>query len=308
MAITHVVLGGNGVAGRETVRALLRRGVDVTSVGRRAAQVEGAASATADLLNAADAARVLAGAQVAYFTAGVPYQAKLWAKQWPILMNNVIDAAVKNRTHLVYLDNVYAYGAVDGPMSEQTPIRPTSAKGRVRADAIRVLGEASASRGLSFTVARSADFYGPGATTSMFNSFVTDRVSAGKDCGWFFNTDLPHSLTYTCDIGEALALIGADPAAQGRTWHIPTADALTARQLIEIAAGPAARVRVMSLNTMRIGALFNSSARESLEMAYQWNKPYVFDGSAFQSAFRLAPTAYRDGIAATLAASQTASR
>jgi hypothetical protein len=142
----------------------------------------------------------------------------------------------------------------------------------------------------------------------MFNSFVTDRVSAGKDCGWFFNTDLPHSLTYTRDIGETLALIGTDPATQGRTWHTPTADALTARQLIEIAAGPGARAKAMSLNTMRIGALFNSSARESLEMAYQWNKPYVFDGSAFQTAFHLAPTNYRDGIAATLAANKSASR
>ena len=32
---THVVLGGNGVTGRETVRALLDRGQETVSVGRR---------------------------------------------------------------------------------------------------------------------------------------------------------------------------------------------------------------------------------------------------------------------------------
>ena len=69
----HVVLGGNGVSGRETVRALIERGERVTSVGRRAASIGGAASAQADLLNPADVRRVLADADVAYFTVGLPY-------------------------------------------------------------------------------------------------------------------------------------------------------------------------------------------------------------------------------------------
>jgi hypothetical protein len=33
-------------------------------------------------------------------------------------------------------------------------------------------------------------------------------------------------------------------------------------------------------------------------MAYQYTAPYVFDSSAFETTFGIAPTPYRDGIAA----------
>lgn len=131
-------------------------------------------------------------------------------------------------------------------MTEQTPVWPTSKKGRVRADAIRALETARDERGLQVTVGRSADFYGPGATTSMINGFVIGPVAAGKHCTWLLDADLPHSLTYTPDIGEALAILGTEAAARGRTWHPPTASALTGREYIELAAGDGARPKVMS--------------------------------------------------------------
>ena len=33
----------------------------------------------------------------------------------------------------VAVENLYAYGPVDGPMTEDLPLRPTTLKGRVRA-------------------------------------------------------------------------------------------------------------------------------------------------------------------------------
>ncbi|MDF1489683.1 NAD-dependent epimerase/dehydratase family protein [Tessaracoccus caeni] len=303
-ALTHAVLGGNGITGTETIRALLRRGEAVTSVGRRPCTIDGTHSETADLRSPADASRVLAGKDVAYFTVGLPYSARVWAAEWPVILSNVIDAAVQHGTHLVYLDNVYAYGEVDAPMTEQTPLRPTSKKGQIRADAIRALETARTKRGLHVTVGRSADFYGPGATTSMINDFVIDRAAADKRCTWLFDAGLAHSLTYTPDIGEALAILGTDPVALNRTWHLPTAPALTGQEYVEMAAGSDARAKVMSLGTVRFGALFNSSARETLELVYQFAKPYVFDSSLFESTFSLAPTSAADGFAETLAAAR----
>lgn len=299
---THVVLGGNGVTGAETVKALLRRGKNVTSVSRHPGTVDGVFSEAADLREPTDASRALSGKNVAYFTVGLPYSSRVWAAQWPLIVRNVIDAAIQHGTHLVYLDNVYSYGDVDAPMTEQTPIHPTSRKGRIRADAIRVLEEARDKQGLQVTVGRSADFYGPGASTSMINGFVMDPASAGKSCTWLLNADVPHSLTYTPDIGEALAILGTEPAARGRTWHLPTAPALTGREYVSLAAGADAALKVMSLGTLRFGALFNSSARETIELAYQFAKPYVFDSSPFESAFGVAPASSARGIQATLAA------
>ena len=296
MSSTHVVLGGNGVIGQETVSALLRRKAQVVSVGRNPAKISAAQSATADVLQPAEVSRVLEGAAVAYFTVGLPYSARIWAEQWPVMLRNVIDASVEHGTHLVYLDNVYAYGEVDGPMTEQTAIRPTSKKGRIRAEAIAMLQTAQAERGLAITIGRCADFYGPGATTSMVNSFVINKAAAGKRCTWMLDADLPHSLSYTPDVGEALAVLGTDSSARGGTWHLPTSAALTGREWIGLATQPGARVNVMSLATLRFAGLFASAPRESIELAYQFNKPYIFDSSTYEEAFGVTPTSPVLGI------------
>ncbi|MEV7232086.1 NAD-dependent epimerase/dehydratase family protein [Polymorphospora sp. NPDC051019] len=301
---THVILGGNGVIGHQAVRALVARGERPISVGRRPATTDGARSVTADLLDAADVSRVLDGAHVAYFTVGLPYSTRVWAQQWPTILRNTVDAALEHDTHLVYLDNVYAYGQVDGPMTEQTPINPRSKKGEVRAAALRTLDDASA-RGLTVTIGRSADFYGPAASTSVFNTFALDKIAAGNTGTWLFDADQPHSLTYTPDIGKALAILGTAPEARGRTWHLPTAPALTGRQYIDLAAGPGARTNVMGRTTMRIGALFNPAARETLEMAYQYTAPYTLDSQAFETAFGITATPTAQGIATSLDAART---
>ncbi len=57
----------------------------------------------------------------------------------------------------------------------------------------------------------------------------------------------------------------------------------------------------MGATTLRIGALFNSSARETLEMSYQYTAPYVFSSAAFEQTFRIGPTPVEEGIAASQA-------
>jgi nucleoside-diphosphate-sugar epimerase len=304
---THVVLGSTGVAGRETVAALQRRSLAVRTVSRGAAAAgpaptvaAGHEHVSADLLDEASTARALRGADVAYLTVGLPYTSKGWARDWPPVVRNVIAACLANRTQLVFLDNVYAYGRVDGPMTETTPIRPSSRKGEVRAGLLRLLDDARG-RGLPVTIGRSADFYGPGAATSAFNSFAIDRAAAGKPPMWLFDARYPHSLTYTPDLGEGLAVLGTEERATGGVWHLPTARALTGAEYLALLSGGTARPRVMSAGTMRIGAVFSSAARESLEMAYQYQAPYEFDSSAFEETFGVMPTPYADGVAAALA-------
>jgi nucleoside-diphosphate-sugar epimerase len=306
MTTTHAVLGANGVIGRETIAALRTRGETISAVARSAPAFEGATSIAADLLDATSAMDALQGADVAYLTVGLPYTTKAWRRDWPMIMQNTIDACLAQGTRLVYLDNVYAYGKTAAPMTESTPIRPSSKKGAVRAELLRMLDTAARERGLDVTIGRSADFYGPRASTSAFNMFVIDKVAEGKAPVWLFNAHQPHSLTYTPDIGEALAVLGTDERARGRVWHVPTAPALTGSEYLELASGGALPHKTMSAATMRVGALFVVAARESLEMAYQYTAPYVFDSSAFETTFGIAPTPYRDGIAAALARASVA--
>lgn len=307
---SHVVLGGNGVVGRETIAALVAHGHAVASVTRSApaAAPSDATSIVADLLDGASAVSALQGADVAYLTVGIPYTTKIWRRDWPAIMQNTIDACVAHGTHLVYFDNVYVYGKTDAPMTESTPVRPSSKKGVVRAALLEMLAAAARERGLGYTIGRSADFYGPGASTSVFNAFAIDNVVRGKPPVWLFDAHQPHSMTYAPDIGRALAVLGSDERGRGGVWHLPTAPALTGDEYLELAAGGALAHKTMSSATMRMGALFVSAARESLEMAYQNTAPYVFDSRAFETRFGVAATSYRDGIAASLERSRVAAR
>lgn len=298
-ATRHVLLGGHGVIGRETARALRARGLEPVTVGRRPRENDLGPSLVADLLVADDVRRVLRNADVAYLVAGLPYSSRVWQAQWPALVEIAAQTALEEGVHLVYLDNVYAYGRVAGPMSEDTPIKPETRKGAVRAEALRIL-RATVENGANVTIGRSADFYGPGASTSVVNGFVIDRVVAGKRPTWLLNADQPHSLAYTPDVGEGLALLGIDDRARNQTWHLPTAPALTGRQYVELAGVPADRTWVMGITTLRMGALFSSAARETLEMAYQNVGPYVVDSSRVDRELGLVPTPLADGFAATV--------
>lgn len=302
---THVVVGGNGVIGRETIAALLTEGHSVSSVTRTDGASPGVTPIVADLRDRPSTLRALQGADVAYLTVGVPYSTKAWRRDWPAIVENTIDACLANGSHLVYFDNVYAYGRVDAPMTEATPIQPSSKKGALRASLLRMLDTAARERGLNYTVGRSADFYGPGASTSVFNNFVIDKVVDGKEPTWLFDASQPHSMTYTPDIGKALSVLGTDDRARGRTWHLPTAPALTGEEYLALATGGVLDHKTMSTATMRMGALFVPVARETLEMGYQYTAPYLFESCVFETTFGLAPTPYPEGIAASLDRAKT---
>jgi nucleoside-diphosphate-sugar epimerase len=139
---------------------------------------------SADLLDAKATANAIAGSSVAYLVAGLKYDARVWQEQWPTVMRNAIEACKRHGSALVFFDNVYAYGRVDGVMTEDTPYNPCSRKGDVRAR-IATLFMDEVKRGeLRGMIVRSADFYGPGAVLSVTHATVTERLRAGKTPQW----------------------------------------------------------------------------------------------------------------------------
>jgi hypothetical protein len=66
---------------------------------------------------------------------------------------------------LIFFDNVYMYGKVTGPMTEEMPFNPSSQKGEIRAKMATMLLDEIKAGGVRALIARSADFYGPAATT-----------------------------------------------------------------------------------------------------------------------------------------------
>ncbi len=222
-------------------------------------------------------------------------------------MHNAIEATKRANARLVFFDNVYMYGKVDGAMTEDTPFRPCSKKGEIRAEiATTLLNEIKAGN-LTALIARSADFYGPGARTGVPNVLVFDKLAKGQKPAWLANDSVKHSLTFTPDAARSLVQLMDSESSWNQTWHVPTApDPLTGKQFITLAAkefGAAPRHRVLTRPMLKVAGWFDNTVRESYEMLYQNEFEYVFDASKFARAFHDQPTSYAEGIRKTAMAS-----
>ena len=303
----QTILGAGGVIGRELQQALAG-GPDRVRLASRTPRHPGAGeeAVVADLLDLAATDRAVAGADIAYLVAGLRYSAAVWEKEWPRIMANVIDACSRHGARLVFFDNVYAYGRVDGAMTEDTPFNPCSRKGEIRAVIATMLLEAIAAGHVTGMIVRAADFYGPGASQSFPHATVFERLRAGKRPQWIGNPKAVHSFTYTPDAGRAVAVLGRTPDAYGQTWHLPTSDEpITGETFIRMAcdvAGRECRIQVAPRWLLRAAGLVNPVLRENDEMMYQFEHDYRFDSSRIGSAWYLTPTPYRDGIAQTISA------
>ena len=304
----HTVLGAGGVIARELSLELARQGRQVRQVGRHPAAVQASDQLkTANLLDARATAEAVAGSEVVYLVAGLAYDAAVWQAQWPRVMQNTIDACRRHGARLVFFDNVYAYGRVDGAMAEDTPFNPCSRKGEVRAAIASTLLGAMQRGELQALIARSADFYGPGARLSLLEAVFFARLRAGKAPQWVGNPDLAHTFTFTPDAGLALAVLGQTPEAFGQTWHLPTAQSLdgaavTGRALARAVcalAGQPDRLQVAPAWLLHAMGWFVPVLRENREMMYQYQHGYRFESGKIEQAFGLRPTPYSEGLART---------
>lgn len=301
----HTILGANGVIARELSRSLTAYTSDIRQVSRHPRPVNPSdETVVADLLDAQATAEAVAGSEVVYLVAGLEYNTSVWQEQWPRVMRNTIDACKRHGARLVFFDNVYAYGRVEGAMTEETPYNPISKKGEVRAQIASLLLDEIRSGNLQAMIARSADFYGPGAVKSFPHVTVFERLKAAKAPQWIGDPHTVHTFTFTPDAGHALALLGNSLAAYGQTWHLPTTkEPHTGAAFVRLAcdlSGQPYRLQVMPRFLLKLMGLFIPVLRENEEMMYQLDFDYRFDSTKIESVFGLKPTPYREGISMTL--------
>jgi nucleoside-diphosphate-sugar epimerase len=301
----HTILGANGVIARELSRALAAQTSDIRQVSRNPRKVNPTDQTfIADLLDGRKTADAVAGSEVVYLVAGLQYNLAVWQQQWPRVMRNVIDACKVHGARLVFFDNVYAYGRVDNTMTEETPFNPTSKKGEVRARIATMLLDEMHKGHLRALIARSADFYGPGAVQSFPHLTVFERIKARKAPQWIGNPNVVHTFTFTPDAGHAVATLGRSPEAYGQTWHLPTTkEPFTGADFVRLAcelAGRPYKLQVAPRWMLKLMGLFIPVLRENEEMMYQFENDYRFDSSKIETAFGLQPTPYKRGIGESL--------
>jgi nucleoside-diphosphate-sugar epimerase len=297
----HVILGAGGAIGTPLVTELLARQQRIRAVSRSGAAPAGVEAVCADLNAPDDVLRAVEPGSTVYLLAGLKYDRRVWQEQWPRIIRNVVRACSAKDARLIFFDNVYLYGRVDGPMTETTPVRPTSRKGEIRAAVIEFLQNEMAAGRVKAAIARAADFYGPHSDkTSVASILVFQRLAAGRSAQVFVDPDKKHSYTYTPDCAKALYLLAEADDAFGQAWHLPTAHpALTGREFVGLAAealGVAPRISVLPAWVMKTLGLVVPMMRELAEMLYQNDSDYLFDSSKFERRFAFTPTPYADGV------------
>jgi nucleoside-diphosphate-sugar epimerase len=295
------ILGAGGAIGNELVKELARTNTRVRLVSRNPKPGSGdVETVAADISDLNQTVQAVAGSDVVHLLAGLKYDYAVWQETWPRIMRNAVDACKRAGAKLVFFDNVYMYGKVAGKMTEETPFNPCSRKGEIRARiATDLLNEVKAGN-LTAMIARSADFYGPDAKTSVANMLVFDKFAKGDKAAWLVNDSVRHSFTFTPDAAKSLVLLTESESAWNQTWHVPTApDPPTGKEFIGMAAqafGVRAHYRVLNRPMLKVAGWFDKTIAESYEMLYQSDSEYLFDSTKFARAFRLEPTTYQDAV------------
>jgi nucleoside-diphosphate-sugar epimerase len=301
----HVVFGATGAIGGAVVGELLRAGRSVRAVSRGGRAAKGAQGVAADAADPPQAAAAATGASVLYHCASPPYTK--WPELFPALTRSILGAAESSGAKLVFADNLYAYGPVDGPLREDLPAVAGGRKGRVRVEMAAELLGAHRDGRARVAIGRASDYYGPHGTGSTAGETVFGRILAGKKPQWTGRLDQPHTFHFLPDIARGLLVLADHQEAEGQVWHLPAAQPLTAQQFFDMVAESAGRPVPVQASVARpallaVAGVFSPLLREMRETAYQFRAPFVIDFSKFEAAFgHLEPTPHRGAVEQTVA-------
>ncbi|MEI5840721.1 NAD-dependent epimerase/dehydratase family protein [Lacticaseibacillus rhamnosus] len=298
----QTILGSNGPIGQELAKELARNYTrDIRLVSRHPRKVNQTDQlVAADLMNFDATSRAVAGSDIVYFTAGLPNDVDIWEREFPVMTANVIKACESNHSKLVFFDNSYMYAKNNQVQTENSPFLPNGRKSQVRAKMAEMIIQEINSGNLTAVICRAPEFYGPNKTKSVTNTLIFNNLLAGKTVKIPLNDQTLRTLIWTPDASRAMALIGNTPDAYNQTWHLPTADSITYRQLIQLCqkiTGQKIRKRVIPAWAFKLAGFFNKNARELQELLPRYAVDNIFSSDKFKKRFPdFRVTSFEEGI------------
>ena len=306
MSELQVILG-TGAIGRATAEELIRRGETVRMVNRSGSMEEapvGVEVVASDLYDLTDVRKVTQGAAVVYQCAQPRYFE--WPEKFPSLQQAIIDGLTGSGAKLVIVENLYMYGETSGKaITEDMPYNAHTRKGSVRAQMSKAALAAHQEGKLRVTIGRGSDYFGPWGTDTSMGALVFYPLLKGKAGQVGGSTKMPHTHTYISDFGKALVILGERTEADGQAWHVPNEmPEITQGELVQMfaeEAGVEPKMQVVGKFMMALAGLFIPEARESVEMMYEFEQPFIVDSSKFEAAFGMQATPMREAIKETVA-------
>ncbi len=298
---TYLIVGA-GAIGTVVADELAEQGHDVRLLSRRGVGPEHPLieAVTGDASDPTTVARHAAGTDAIFNCANPPYHR--WPTDWPPIANAILAAAESSGSHLVTLNNLYAYGRPSGPMTPHDPLNADYEKAQVRATMWRDAKRAHDEGRVKATEVRASDFIGP--RSESYLGLLIPRILAKKRCQVIGNPDAPHSWNYTLDVARTLVTCAQDDRSWGRAWHAPANPPRSVRQAIDDIARlvGATNVKLTKVPTLALRALglFNTDLRELPKTLYQFESPFIIDDSETRSTFGLDATPWDDVLRATI--------
>ena len=305
MAIHHVILG-TGAIGRAIAEELVGRGETVRMVNRSGKMEEAPAGVelvASDLYDPANVREVTRGATVVYQSSQPHYYE--WPQKFPPLQRSILEGLTGSGAKLVLTENLYMYGEMNGrALAEDMPYKAHTRKGKVRGELSIEAFEAHKTGRVRVTAGRGGNFFGPWGLDSTMGGRAFYPLLKGKPAQLIGRTDLPHTHTYVKDFGRALVILGERDEADGQAWHVPNDQPnMTQGELVRLfaeEAGVEPKMSSMGKLMMSIGGLFIPEAKESVEMMYEFDRPFVIDSGKFEKTFGMKATPIREAIRETV--------
>jgi nucleoside-diphosphate-sugar epimerase len=272
----------------------------VNHSGKMADVPAGVEVIAADLYDQAKVKEVTRGTKVVYQCSQPKYTE--WVEKFPALQKSIIDGLTGSGVKLVIVENLYMYGDVKGiPMTEAIVQNAHTRKGKVRSEISKTAFEAHQAGKVRVTTGRGSDFFGPwGLMTAAMGARTFYSMLAGKPAQLIGNIDVPHTHTYIPDFGKALIILGEHDEADGQAWHVPNDNPhVTQREMVKMIAaemGIEPKMSAMGKMMLQFGGLFIPEAKETVEMLYEFEQPFIVDSSKFEKIFGMKATPMQQAI------------
>lgn len=302
----HIVFGATGAYGYAVVNKLLENRLNVRAVARNVEKAKKMFSkeveiAYADILNEEEVITACKGASAIYLGNNFPY--RKWKSNFMQSLSNILKGCRETKPLIVFPGNVYGYGKFQRlPIDESHPLGASSMKGILRNAMEAMLMDYHRKGKISVVIPRFADFYGPNVVNDLYGRILRDAIN-GKPTLWPANADVPHNLTYIGDAAEATLLLVRNSNSYVKSYHV-SGEAIMARKFIKgvyEAAGTSMGLKILSRRFLAVAGLFNSNARELIELLYEYSDPYILDDSKFRAEFpSFEHTPYETGIRKTI--------
>jgi len=299
----HVIFG-TGALGKWAARELIKLGRQVRMIshsGKADSRIPaGVEVIQGDAYDTNHNIEVTKGATAVYQCAMPLYHQ--WVEKFPPMQKSILDAVSAHGAKFIFGDNLYMYGDTNGqPISEDMPYQAHTTKGKVRAEIADAVMEAHRAGKVRAAIGRASNFFGPDDTG--VTSYAIRPAVQGKTANLLGRLDQPHTFSYVADFGNLLATLGTREEALGQTWFTPSPAPVTQTEfagIMEDVLGRKVKVAGMGRTMMSMLGLFIPALRESVEMLYEWDKPFIMDSSKAEKAFGLQATSLKDAMRATI--------